>query len=381
VPDEGRADMQIIVGILGLLLIFLILQDAFETIVLPRRVSRRLRLARIFYRSTWALSSLIARKIHSEERREYFLSFYGPLSLILLLVVWAVSLMFGFAMLQWALGSAFYAPEKVPDFGTDLYVSGTTLFTVGFGDVTPRTSLGRIVAVTEAGTGFGFFALVIGYLPVTYQSFSRREVGISLLDAHAGSPPTALEMLRRHSHGQVMDELIEHLHEWESWAADLLESHLSYPVLMYYRSQHDRQSWLAALTVVLDVSALLYVGIDGVPRKSAWFTFAIASHAAVDLAQLFPTPSDASQISRLSSPEFAQLKARLADMGIILHDEETAEQRLAELRQKYEPYVIALARYLQMPLPGWVIEPEEATADDWQTSAWEHQKKTLLRRS
>src|SRR5207244_21611 len=172
----------------------------------------------MFYRSTWALSSLIARKIHSEERREYFLSFYGPLSLILLLVVWATSLIFGFAMLQWALGSALYAPEKVPDFGTDLYMSGTTLFTVGFGDVTPRTSLGRIVAVIEAGMGFGFFALVIGYLPVTYQLFSRREVGMSLLVGHAGSPPTALEMLRRHSLGQLMDGLVGQLHECEKWA-------------------------------------------------------------------------------------------------------------------------------------------------------------------
>jgi hypothetical protein len=371
--------MQIIVGIIGLVLIYIILQDGLETVILPRRVSRRLRLARMFYIVTWNMWALVARKINSPDRKEYFLSFYGPLSLILLLVVWAVCLIFGFAMLQWALGSALYAPEKVRDFGTDLYMSGTTFFTVGFGDVTPRTSLGRIVAVGEAGIGFGFLALVIGYLPVTYQSFSRREAGISLLDAHAGSPPTAMEMLRRHARGQVMEELIEHLHEWENWCADLLESHLSYPVLMYYRSQHDRQSWLAALTVVLDVSALLYVGIDAVPRKSAWFTFAIASHAAVDLGQVFTSPPDVSPIGRLSSVEFARLKAMLAEMGIALHDEETAEQRLTELRQRYEPYVIALARHLQMPLPGWFIEPEEATADDWQTSAWDHRKKAVLR--
>ena len=127
------------------------------------------------------------------------------------------------------------------------------------------------------------------------------------------------------------------------------------------------------------VSALLAVGIDGVPRKHAWFTFAIASHAAVDLTQVLTVPADVSQISRLSSPEFARLKAMLDEMGITLHDEETTEERLAELRQKYEPYVIALARYLQMPLPGWFIEPEEATADDWQTSAWDHRKKAALR--
>jgi len=362
--------MRIIIGIIGLIFIFIVLLDAFETIILPRRVSRGIRLTRVFYLSTWSLSSLIARKIESINRREYFLSFYGPLSLILLLVVWAVGLVLGFAMLQWAFGSALNAPGNMAGFGTDFYMSGTTFFTLGLGDVTPRTGIARAVTVIEAGTGFGFLALVIGYLPITYQSFSRREIGISLLDAHAGSPPSAIELLRRHKRGQVMEELVEHLHDWENWSADLLESHLSYPVLMYYRSQHDRQSWLAALTTILDVSALLAVGIDGVPEQAGYFTFAIACHAAVDLAQLFTLPPGLLQISRLSSIEFAQLQDMLTAMGITLHGEETAEQRLAALREKYEPYVIALARHLQMALPGWIAEPEGP--DDWQTSAWYH---------
>jgi hypothetical protein len=365
--------MNIIVGIIGIALIFIILQDALETIVLPRRVSRRIRLARIFNISTWQLWSLIAKKIHSNDRQEYFLSFFGPLSLIFLLVLWAICLIFGFAFLQFALGTALSAPEKIPDFGTDLYMSGTTFVTLGLGDVIPHTALSRTVTVIEAGTGLGFLALVIGYLPVIYQAFSRREVGISLLDAHAGSPPSALEMLRRHSHGQVMDELVEHLHDWENWSADLLESQLSYPVLMYYRSQHDRQSWLAALTAILDVSALLAIGIDNVPRKSAWFTFAIACHAAIDLGQTFSISPGKTRISRLPHDDFLRLQETLTEMGIQLYEEETAEQRLADLRQQYEPYIIAMAKYLQMPLPGWM--PEELTVDDWQTSARNHKKE------
>lgn len=362
--------MQILIGIIGIVIIYIILQDAFETIILPRRVSRRLRLARIFYRTSWLLWRFIAKKIRSDSRKENYLSYYGPLSLILLLVIWALGLILGFALLQWALGSQLNAPEKVVSFGTDLYVSGTTFFTLGLGDVTPLGAMARIVTVMEGGTGFAFLALVIGYLPVSYQSFSQREIGISLLDAHAGSPPSAIELLRRHRRGQVMDELVEHLREWENWSAELLESHLSYPVLMYYRSQHDRQSWLAALTTILDVSALLSVGIDGVPEQLAYFTFAIACHAAVDLAQLFTIPPSISLINRLPSYDFAQLQEMLTAMGIPLHDEETAEQRLAELRQKYEPYVLALARHLQMSLPGWITEPD--SPDDWQTSAWNH---------
>ncbi|HYT34306.1 MAG TPA: potassium channel family protein [Ktedonobacteraceae bacterium] len=365
--------MNIIAGIIAVFIIYIILQDAFETIILPRRVSRSIRFARMFYFTTWRIWSLIAKKIHSNDRKEYYLSFYGPLSLIFLLVLWAAFLILGFALLQFAFGSAVNAPEKVANFGTDFYMSGTTFFTLGLGDVIPRTGLARVVTIIEAGMGFGFLALVIGYLPVIYQSFSRREVGISLLDAHAGSPPSAIEMLRRHSRGQVMGELVEHLHDWENWSADLLESQLSYPVLMYYRSQHDRQSWLAALTAILDVSALLAIGIDDVPRQSAWFTFAIACHAAVDLGQIFAITPETSPIRRLPHDDFLRLRETLAEMGIRLHEEETAEQRLADLREKYEPYVIAMAKRLQMPLPGWLAE--EDTVDDWQTSAWNHKKE------
>src|SRR5713226_9911934 len=144
--------MNIVAGIVGVLLIFIILQDAFETIVLPRRVSRRFRLARIFYGFTWRLWSLIAKKIRSNDRKEYYLSFYGPLSLIVLLVVWAVGLVLGFALLQFAFGSALNAPEKMADFGTDFYRSGTTFFTLGLGDVVPRTALARAATAIEGGT-------------------------------------------------------------------------------------------------------------------------------------------------------------------------------------------------------------------------------------
>lgn len=367
--------MRVLAGILGILLLWIILQDAFESVVLPRRVSRRIRLARLFYTTTWSGWEAIARKIHSLDRQEYFLSYYGPLSLIMLLAIWALGLLVGFAALQWACGSALNVSGRPANFGTDLYMSGTTLFTLGLGDVTPRTGLARLVTVIESGTGLAFLALVLSYLPIIYQAFSRREVAISLLDAHAGSPPTAIELLRRHAHGQVMDELVEHLQDWEHWSAELLESHLSYPVLIYYRSQHDHQSWLSALTAILDVCALLVVGIDSVPRKTAWFTFAIASHAAVDLGQSYTTPFE-SRISRLSHDDFVKLTEALTALGIRLHDEETAEQRLAELRQRYEPYIMALAKRLYMPLPGWL--PQEDTADDWQTSAWSHNQREAL---
>src|SRR5207253_2684879 len=141
------------------------------------------------------------------------LSFYRPLSLVLRLSVWAAGLIVGFAIMHWALGSAINVVDRSANFGTDLYLSGTTFFTLGLGDVIPRTPFSRALTVIEAGMGFGFLALVIGYLPVLYQSFSRREVNITLLDARAGSPPTAAELLRRHNTAQGLDALQRLLHD------------------------------------------------------------------------------------------------------------------------------------------------------------------------
>jgi hypothetical protein len=361
--------MSIVALIFGILLILGMLQDSFESIVLPRRVSRKIRLSRFFYITSWLLWSMPARKMHPGNRREYYLSYFGPLSLILLIVVWASVLILGFALVQWGLGSQVTAPEKIPDFGTDLYMSGTTFVTLGLGDVQPHEGVARVVTVLEAGMGFAFLALIIGYVPVIYQGFSKREINISSLDARAGSPPTAMELLRRHCKGTHTDALVEYLRDWEKWCAELLESHLSYPVLTYYRSQHERQSWLAALTVMMDVCALIMVGLHDVPIKPAKFVFAIARHAAVDLAQVYGTPPTL-EAKRLSRADFARLRDELAKHEIYLSDGEDVERKLAELRGMYEPFVDALSKHLLMPLPGWM--PEANRVDDWETSAWDH---------
>ena len=358
----------ILVGILGLLLIGIIMWEAFEVIVLPRRVTRRLRLTRLFYRVTWLGWAALVRCLPSGRRQETYLSFYGPLSLLLLLTVWAAGMILGFALLHAALGSALNVSAGTATFGTDLYLSGTTFFTLGLGDVTPRTVLARLITVVEAGTGFGFLALVIGYLPVLYQAFSRREVSTVLLDARAGSPPCAAELLRRSGAG-LREELDPLLREWERWSAELLESHISYPVLCYYRSQHSNQSWLAALTTILDTSALVLVGLDGIPRRQAQLTFAIARHAIADLAQIFNTPPRTPGQDRLPPEAARRLREELAAAGVPLRDGPTADHRLGELRRLYEPYATALADYLVMSLPQWL--PMTGGVDSWQTSAWE----------
>jgi Ion channel len=353
--------------VIGSLLLLFVLWDAFETVVLPRRVSRRFRLTRAFYRLTWAPWRAIARGRRPGIARENFLSIYGPLSLILLLGLWATGLIFGFALLQWGLGTRLQTPAGLRGFAADLYYSGTTLFTLGLGDVSPTAGTGRLLTVVEGGTGFAFLALVIGYLPTMYQAFSRREVNISLLDARAGSPPAAVELLRRHAGadgGEALDAL---LIEWERWSADLLETHISFPVLAYYRSQHNNQSWVAALTTVLDVSALIIAGLEKGPVRTARLTFAMARHAVVDMSMVFGQQPRPVNPDRLPPAELSQLREALAAAGHVLPPGQGVDDKLRHLRQMYEPYLNALGQFLLMQVPEW--RPRASAKDNWERTA------------
>jgi hypothetical protein len=307
--------------------------------------------------------------VRKSKRRETLLSIFGPLSLLMLLIIWAVTLVFAFTLIHWAIGSQINSGGATAGFLTDLYYSGTTFSTLGLGDLTPITAAARVTTVLEASMGLGLLALVIGYFPVLYQAFSRREANISLLDARAGTPPTAVELLRRHQEADSLPALDELLRDWERWAADLMESHLSYPVLCFFRSQHDNQSWLAALNTVLDTCSLVMVGIDGIPKWQAQLTFKMVRHAIVDIAQIFNTSPLKHDDWRLTSENLVQLRAALSASGVSVRNEPGDEETLKELRAMYEPYTEVLSRYLMMPLPGWLPKPRGT--DNWQTSAWE----------
>lgn len=359
--------MRVLATFAALILIFLILLDAFETIVLPRRVARWVRLARLVT-ATWGIWSTVARWISGRSRRESYLSFFGPLSAIVLLAIWAAGLILSFAVLMWASGSPLALREGIRGFWAALYMSGTTFFPLGFGDASFHSGTIRIAVVVEAGLGIGFLALVISYLPVLYQAFSRREVRISMLDQWAGSPPTAAELLRRLGQDAYLPALGPLLQEWEQWSAELLETHISYPILAYFRSQHDNQSWLAALTTILDACALAIVGINDLPSRRASLTFAMARHAVVDLSQILDTPPRVPEVDRLPPADLARLRVMLAAANVHLRDGREADQKMTDLRRLYEPYVNSLARYLVIALPAWI--PEPGAKDNWQKTKW-----------
>ena len=356
------------VFIAGMVIFLVVAWDAFEVIILPRRVTRKFRLTRFYYRSTWGVWKAVARAFSSGKRRESFLGFFGPISLLFLIGVWAIGLILSFGMMQYGAGSAVNLTALTPSLYTDIYLSGTTFFTLGLGDVVPRSGIARFLVVAEAGFGFGFLAAVIGYLPSIYGAFAEREVDISLLDSRAGTPPTAGELFRRHSFPDGHEALRSLLKDWELWSAQLMESHLSYPVLAYFRSQHDNQSWIASLTAILDTCALAIASIDEACAKQAELTFAISRHAVVDLSQVFSAAPSALPQDRLPPEELLRLRTKLTQLGLKLRDTPEADHKLIELRAMYEPYVYALANHLSQSLPPWI--PVKKGKDNWQTTAW-----------
>jgi Ion channel len=360
--------------IFGLIVIGAVLLDAFETVVLPRRVRRHFRLTAWFYRRTWVPWIKIARRIQTPARRQGFLGYFGPLSLILLLAFWATGLIFGFALLQKGFGGHEQLSHEPLTFGKIVYHSGETFFTLGYGDIVPTSGVARALSVIESGMGFAFLGVVIGYIPVVYSSFSRREIQISMLDARAGSPPTAVELLVRlagRTDGPSIEQTVldEVLRDWEKWAGELLESHISYPVLSFFRSQHSNQSWLAALTTMLDVTSLVLTGIEGIHPGQAKLTFAMARHAAVDLAQVVNARYDPQAADRLTDRALEDLYSALAAAGLNLREGEEARQKLTRLRSMYEPYVHSTGRSLMLALPLWMRT--EKAKDNWQAGPWD----------
>jgi hypothetical protein len=276
--------------------------------------------------------------------------------------------MFGYACLQWGGGSHLGAHGSV-DFGQDLYFSAATLVSSGTAGLASHGTFARVVQVIDAATGLAVLTIVIGYLPSLYQAFSRRETTVSQLDARAGSPPSAGRLVVRATARGGWPALNEYLRGWEVWSAELMETHLSYPTLAYFRSQHVNQNWLSALVTILDASALAVSAAPVGTVEEARFTFAISRHAIADLAYTFRAKPRDDTPDRLPPADFDALIAEVSASGVELRDApEAIRERLEHFRALYEPYAQVLARRVELRLPPW-LAPEDPT-DNWRTTAW-----------
>jgi hypothetical protein len=331
--------MRVVAGIAGVALIALMLSEFFVAFMLPRRVRRDPRIARNINRLLWRPWRAFAGRL-PPATADTMLGLFGPLALVLQLVTWTIGLLFGYALLEWAVAGGSF---------TDRILSSSGLF-LSAGAAEGGYGL-RIVELFEAATGVAVLFIVIGYMPSVYTAFSRRETAVSQFATRAGSPPAAGVLLHQVIGRQQWRELERELQSWEEWAAELMETQLSYPLLGFYRSQHVNQNWLAALTAMVDVAAFVKATAPEGKVVAADVTYAIGRHALADLALQHQVTTG--QANRLTEADFDELYSIVDAVTDDAVDREEARRRLAELRQAYEPNADALARYFAVDLPAW----------------------------
>ena len=333
--------MRVVAGIFGVAVILVMLSEFFVTFLLPRRVRRDPRIARGLGRLLWLPWRALSRRL-SPALADTWLGFFGPFALLFQLIVWTLGLMVGYGLLEWGAVGGSFGARLLSSSGVFLSAEGPS-----------GSTTGHLIGLFEAATGVGVVFIVIGYLPAVYASFSRRETAVSQLATRAGSPPAAGVLLHQAIGRQRWRELERELQSWEEWAAELMETHLSYPLLGFYRSQHVNQNWLAALTAMVDVSAFVKATAPEGKVPPADVTFAIGRHALADLALQFRLAPGVVQ-ERLTADDFDQLYAIVETATDDSVGRETAHDRLRELREQYEPNAEALGRFLALDLPRWL---------------------------
>ncbi len=354
--------MRVVIGILSAALIALMFAEFFVTFLLPRRVKRDPRIARQFLVILWRPWRWAAAR-SPKARADTMLGIFGPIGLLLVLGILAAGVMVGFAGLHWAERSTL-GGDSAAAFGDDLYFSAGSFFTAST-TAAPQGGFAKFLQIAEAASGFAVLFISIGYLPALFQAFSRRETAISQLDPRAGSPPTAGALLER-SGESGWGEIDAYLREWETWAAEVMETQLSYPIIGWLRSQHVNQNWVAALTAVVDASAF---AIAYAPGRSvgAEVTFAIGRHALADLSLSYRAPIPTEPVDRLSDADLEELIGRLRDSGLELDDGDEAKAKLDEMRLSYEKYAVAIADRLALAVPGWL--PGEDAIEYWRLAS------------
>jgi hypothetical protein len=360
--------MRLLIGLISLVLLAFLLAEFFIVFLLPRRVKRDPAIARAILRTLWVPWRGTARLL-SKRAADTMLGFFGPFGLVAILGLLSAGVTLCYAGLYWAT-STHLASSHPASFPEQLYFSAAAFVSATTTSV-PSGGAGKFLQVVEAANGLAFLAIAIGYLPALYQAFSQREIDVSRLDARAGSPPSAALLLERSGRRGGWTDLDAYLREWETWTAELMETHLGYPILGWFRSQHVNQNWVAALTTIVDASAYAIAFGPDDETDAAELTFRIGRHALADLAYVFSArrvecdPHVRSR-PRLTPDGLAELRSRLEGSGLHSEaDEEACAERLAELRSEYEPYAIAIARKLALELPDWL--PSGEVRENWRT--------------
>lgn len=343
--------METIEFVAGVLVVLIILVDVFQSVVLPRPiVGSRVGIARALVYVTWRAWRRFCESISSPMVRERRLGLYAPAVLIMLLALWVALLTFGYGLVLYALRDQLQpAPQSVWEA---IYFAGTSLLTIGFGDIVAKSPVARAVAVIAGGTGLVIVALAITFVFSLYAFFQRRELLVTTLDERAGAPPSGVALLETHGRLGMVDDLVRIFTSWELWAAEVLDSHLAYPLLGFFRSSHDNESWVSALGALLDAATLCMTTVEGVPVGPATMMRSVGAHLVEDVTAYFGLPHE--HDPGVERSEFDEARARLAAAGFRLREAEAAWGQFTTLRGEYSGDLNAMAGFWAVPPAQWI---------------------------
>jgi hypothetical protein len=336
--------------ILGLVLLATVFYDLFQTVILPRPAVRKYALVRRLLRLLWFAWRWVGNRINAQSRRESWLAAFAPLAVLLMFSIWGVALVLGYALM--VDGVRIETHPEVNNFGTALYFSATTLVPLSYGDYVPEGVPARLTTIAESTTGVVLAALAITLLFSLYESFQRREELVVQLDAFAGAPPNGMQILETGAQPGMQEQLVRTFEEWRGWAAAVLESHLAYPTLFWFRSSHDNEAWLNSFGAVMDAAVLVLSTVKSESEAPARLMLTVGNHLVEDLSWLFG-------YRRIDDPivereEFDQARERLKAAGYQCRGEEEAWQKFVRLRSNHAAQLNQLARLLAIVPAEWI---------------------------
>lgn len=352
----------------GAILVLLVVNDVFQSVIVPRAVGKRFRISFVVYRGLWMVWPRLASLFYGArmEDREDFLALYAPFTLVVLLLVWTTCSICGYALLSWACRDGFAPPLR--SFGEALYFSGTALTTLGFGDVVGRATAPRIISIFAAVTGLALLSITTAYFFALFGSFQTREQFVVTVGARAGSPASGVNLLAIAAYSQTQDDLNGLMIDAQKWAASVMESHLAYPTLAYFRSSHEHESWIGTLGILLDASVLLMTTVD-VKCGQARIFYNIGRHAAGDLKRYFNVRRPEPSVERA---EFEHACDRLAAAGLTIKPRDDAWEQFKALRKSYAGEIDALAHYFEIPPLQWIGDRSSFSREHHATSSSPH---------
>ncbi len=341
--------IQILAGFVGAALVVATLADVFQSVVVPRSVGSRYRPSALISRNGWRYWREGCLRIADAERREDTLAMFAPFLLVTQLGTWVALLIAGYGLLFWALRGGL---NPHPSLGGCIYFAGATLTTIGYGDIVPIWGIDRFLAIFAAASGLGVVAVVTTFLFQTFGAFQKREAFVVTISERTGAPPSGLEFVLRHVKLGLVDDIGLILRETQQWISEVLETHLAYPVLTYFRSSHDDESWVGTLGALLDASTLLITTVELDHRGQAALTLKAGTHLVRDFSGFFRLPEG--DAAGVEYDEFTTAYRKMRELGIPLRPLEDAWPDFAAKRATYAVPLDAMARWWRIPPARWI---------------------------